>query len=172
MSYFIAAGVLESLMGPNTASLKLHHSQSSGGRGWFWSQLSTSVLEGAGSRDSLFQEAPLELATVPRSSGTDTIGHIPGWQGPNFWTWLRWEFRSDHTFQLRDLLWDVAAPFWGALSPSPKWCLYTLSLFTFLHWRRKWQPTPVFLPGESQGQGSLVGCCLWGRTELDRTEAT
>ena len=32
------------------------------------------------------------------------------------------------------------------------------SLFTFLHWRRKWQPTPVFLPGESQGWGSLVGC--------------
>ena len=33
--------------------------------------------------------------------------------------------------------------------------------FTFMHWRRKWQPTPVFLPGESQGQGSLVGCSLW-----------
>ena len=38
--------------------------------------------------------------------------------------------------------------------------------------RRKWQPTPVFLPGESQGWGSLVGCCLWGRTESDTTEAT
>jgi len=37
---------------------------------------------------------------------------------------------------------------------------------------RKWQPTPVFLPGESQGQESLVGCCLWGRTELDTTEVT
>ena len=36
----------------------------------------------------------------------------------------------------------------------------SLSLFTFMHWRRKWQPTPVFLPGESQGWGSLVGCCL------------
>ena len=48
----------------------------------------------------------------------------------------------------------------------------SLSLFTFMHWRRKWQPTPVFLPGESQGRGSLVGCCLWGRTELDTTEAT
>jgi len=44
--------------------------------------------------------------------------------------------------------------------------------FTFTHWRRKWQPTPVFLPGESQGQGSLVGCRLWGRTESDTTEAT
>ena len=38
----------------------------------------------------------------------------------------------------------------------------SLSLFTFMHWRRKWQPTPVFLPGESQGQESLVGCHLWG----------
>ena len=46
----------------------------------------------------------------------------------------------------------------------------SLSLFTFMHWRRKWQPTPVFLPGESQGQWSLVDCCLWGRTELDTTE--
>ena len=42
----------------------------------------------------------------------------------------------------------------------------------FMHWRRKWQPTPVFLPGESQGLGSLVGCRLWGRTESDTTEAT
>ena len=48
----------------------------------------------------------------------------------------------------------------------------SLSLFTFMHWRRKWQPTPVFLPGESQGRGSLVGCHLWGHTGSDRTEAT
>ena len=48
----------------------------------------------------------------------------------------------------------------------------SLSLFTFMHWRRKWQPTPVFLPGESQGRRSLVGCRLWGRTELDTSEAT
>ena len=41
-----------------------------------------------------------------------------------------------------------------------------------MHWRRKWQPTLVFLPGESQGWGSLVGCRLWGRTELDMTEVT
>ena len=44
----------------------------------------------------------------------------------------------------------------------------SLSLFTFMRWRRKWQPTPVFLPGESQGRGSLVGFRLWGRTESDR----
>ena len=41
-----------------------------------------------------------------------------------------------------------------------------------MHWRRKWQPTPVFLPGQFQGQGSLVGCSLWGRTESYTTEVT
>ena len=39
--------------------------------------------------------------------------------------------------------------------------------FTFMHWKRKWQPTPMFLPGESQRRQSLVGCCLWGRTESE-----
>ena len=48
----------------------------------------------------------------------------------------------------------------------------SLSLFTFMHQRRKQQPTPIFLSGESQGWGSLVGCCLWGHTELDMTEVT
>ena len=48
----------------------------------------------------------------------------------------------------------------------------SLSRFPFMHWRRKWPPTPVFLPGESQGQGSLVGCRLWGRPESDTTEVT
>ena len=45
-------------------------------------------------------------------------------------------------------------------------------IFTFMHWRRKWQPTPVFLPRESQGRRSLAGCRLWGRTKSDTTEAT
>ena len=40
-----------------------------------------------------------------------------------------------------------------------------------MHWRRKWQSTPEFLPGESQGQGSLVDCRLWGRTESDLAAA-
>ena len=48
----------------------------------------------------------------------------------------------------------------------------SLSLFSFMHCRRKWQPTPVFLPGESQGQQSLVGFRLWGRTESGMTEST
>ena len=50
--------------------------------------------------------------------------------------------------------------------------LSKLLLTIYIFWRRKWQPTPVFLPGESQGQRSLVGCHLWGRTESDTTEAT
>ena len=59
----------------------------------------------------------------------------------------------------------------GSLRVGYNWAT-SLSLFTFMHWRRKWQPTPVFLPGESQGWGSLVGCRLWGHTESDMTEVT
>ena len=40
----------------------------------------------------------------------------------------------------------------------------------FLHLRRQWQPTPVFLPGKSHGWRSLVGCSPWGREESDTTE--
>ena len=49
-------------------------------------------------------------------------------------------------------------------------CLF--NLYAEYIWRRKWQPTPVFLPGESWGRRSRVGCCFWGRTELDTTEVT
>ena len=59
----------------------------------------------------------------------------------------------------------------GSLRVGHDWAT-SLSLFTFMHGRRKWQPTPVFLPGESQGRGSLVGCHLWDCTESDMTEAT
>ena len=59
----------------------------------------------------------------------------------------------------------------GSLRVGHDW-VTSLSLFTFMHWRRKWQPAPVFLPGEYQRLGSLVGCRLWGRTESDMTEAT
>ena len=71
---------------------------------------------------------------------------------------------------------------WGSLVGCSPWgCKesdtterlhFHFSLFTFMHWRRKWHPTPVFLTGESQGQWSLVGCRLWGCTESDTTEAT
>ena len=50
--------------------------------------------------------------------------------------------------------------------------LKRLSMHACMHWRQKWQSTPVFLPGESQGQRSLVSCRLWGRTESITTEGT
>ena len=58
----------------------------------------------------------------------------------------------------------------GSVRVGHDWAT-SLSLFTFMHWRRKWQPTPVFLPGESQGRGSLVAC-IYGvaqcRTQLNQ----
>ena len=59
----------------------------------------------------------------------------------------------------------------GSIRVGHDWAT-SLSIFTFMHWRRKWQPTPVFLPGESQGWWSLMGCHLWGPTESDTTEST
>ena len=53
----------------------------------------------------------------------------------------------------------------GSLRVRHDWAT-SLSLFTFMHWRRKWQPTPVFLPGESQGRGSLVYGVAQNRTRL------
>ena len=57
----------------------------------------------------------------------------------------------------------------GPLRVGHDWAT-SLLLCTFMHWRRKWQPTPMLLPGESQGRGSLVGCRLWGCTESAKTE--
>ena len=59
----------------------------------------------------------------------------------------------------------------GSLRVGHDWAT-SLLLFTFMHWRRKWQPTPIFLPGQSQRRGSLVGCRLGGHTESDTSEAT
>ena len=59
----------------------------------------------------------------------------------------------------------------GSLRVGHDWAT-SLSLFTFMNWKRKRQPTPLFLPGESKGRGSLVGCRLLGRTGSDMTEAT
>ena len=61
---------------------------------------------------------------------------------------------------------------WAAVHGAAKSWTRLHLFFTFMRWRRKWQPIPVFLTGESQGQGSLVGCPLWGRKESDMTEAT
>ena len=59
----------------------------------------------------------------------------------------------------------------GSLRVGYDW-VTSLLLFTMMHWRRKWQPTAVFLPGESQERWSLMGCRLWGHTESDTTEVT
>ena len=64
---------------------------------------------------------------------------------------------------------------WAAVHGVAKsWTRLSDFTFTF-HFdalEKEMQPTSVFLPGESQGRGSLVGCCLWGHTESDTTEAT
>ena len=57
----------------------------------------------------------------------------------------------------------------GLLRVGHDWAT-SLSLFTFMHWRRQWHPTPVLLPGKSHEQRSLVGCGLWGYWGSDTTE--
>ena len=62
----------------------------------------------------------------------------------------------------------------GSLRVGHDW-VTSLSLFTFMHWRRKWQPTPVFLPGESQGQGAwwaAVYGVAQSRTRLKRLSSS
>ena len=61
----------------------------------------------------------------------------------------------------------VVVPF-----PSPSFVVVNFTGTLKSKWRRKWQPTPVLLPGESCGWRTLVGCCPEGHTELDTTEAT
>ena len=82
---------------------------------------------------------------------------------------------SDMTELLNWTEWYIFS--WQFCLLCPKRCMNTswilnTNVFSSLLVRVKWQPPPVFLPGESQGRGSVVGCCLWGRTESDTTEAT
>ena len=57
------------------------------------------------------------------------------------------------------------------LSWSPHVCIHNIYTCYYTHlWRRKWQPTPAFLPGESRGQRSLAGCSPWGHKKSDMTE--
>ena len=63
---------------------------------------------------------------------------------------------------------------WAAVQGVPK-SQTQLSLFTFMHWGRKWQPTPVFLPGESQGRGAwwaAVYGVAESRTRLKRLSSS
>ena len=82
------------------------------------------------------------------------------------WTWVWVKSESWWWTGRPGVLW-----FMGSQRIGHDWAT-SLSFFTLMHWKRKWQPTPVFLPGESQGQGSLVGCRLWSCTESDTTEVT
>ena len=106
------------------------------------------------------------------------------WEMQRYWEWIRllqnWPKLVEKAMATHSstLAWKIPwAEEPGGLRSmgSPRvphdWAT-SLSLFTFMHWSRKWQPTPVFLPGESQGQRSLVGCRLWSRTESDTAEGT
>ena len=130
-----------------------------------------SLTAASGYRDADKEVAPLPTITNPTPSGwNDFQGDLQGYclpflekaMAPHSST-LAWKIPwTEEPGRLQSM---------GSLRVGHNWATW-LSLFTFLHWRRKWQPTPVFLPGESPGRGSLVGCHLWGRTESDTTEAT
>ena len=107
----------------------------------------------AGKHPFLCQRCVISLMEiVPSEKAMATHFHPLAWKNP----------RTERPGRLQSM---------GLLRVEHYW-VNSLSLFTFLNWRKKWQPTPVFLPGESQGRWSLVGSCLWGCTELDMTEVT
>ena len=107
--------------------------------------------------------------------GLQSVGSQSRTRLSNFTYLLTWEGNGTHSSTLAWEIPGIEEPGGlqsvGSRRVGHDWAT-SLSLFTFMHWRRKWQPTPVFLPGESQGLGSLVGCSLWGRTESDTTEVT
>ena len=67
------------------------------------------------------------------------------------------------------ILYDTIVVFSALINEK---CSHILVCIQLKWGRRQWHPTPVFLPGESHGRRSLVGCSPWGRTESDMTEAT
>ena len=89
------------------------------------------------------------------------------------WNSQIWNFGESSSEESEDqgslLLWYLEATFQALTNATEMELIYCISV---VGWRRKWQPTPVFLPGESCGQRRLVGCCPWGHTESDTTEAT
>ena len=126
------------------------------------------------------QHTPLFLAGESQGQGSLMGFHLWGHtESGHDWS----DIAAAATINGVEHLFDHSSVSFGEISNQrfcPFWELGFLSfyywdvgvLFTFMHWRRKWQPTPVFLPGESQGQRSLVGCRLWGHTESDTTEST
>ena len=110
------------------------------------------------------RDTEIPIGTKPRNQGICSSSDVPAEKAmaPHSSTFA-WKIpRTEEPGRLQSM---------GLLRVRHDWAT-SFSLFTFMHWRRKWQPTPVFLPGESQGWGSLVGCRLWGHTESDTTEAT
>ena len=88
-------------------------------------------------------------------------------------SWYQMEARSRDWLKVKSKLIGSEKICVGDGREALTWtCQHPCLLVMVLHWRRKWQPTPVFLPGESQGRGSLVGCRLRGRTESDTTDVT
>ena len=136
----------------------------------------------------LFGAGFLILASIVEkqtASGLGTHGKV--YYSRNRWTVLLNHFLINSSIYTRrrqwqhtpvTLAWKIpwteepgGLPSMGSHRVGHNWAT-SLSRFTFMHWRRKWQPTPVFLPGESQGRRSLVGCSPWGRTDSDTTEVT
>ena len=94
------------------------------------------------------------------------------------WVWLSYSQQWNTVTKHKENIYKLSSvdTSWCTWKPLICLCLHdwttSLSLFTFMHGRRKWQPTPAFLLEESQGRWSLVGCRLWGCTESDMTEVT
>ena len=120
---------------------------------WMWQiENSNGVLE-LGEKKGYILSSSFQICLIFRITWADqnTDSLPPSFPEANHLrTNLRWFFWSDTLGTMN-------------LPPLHDWAT-SLSLFTFMHWRRKWQPTPVFLPGESQGQESLVGCPLWAQS--------
>ena len=149
--------------------------------------ISSSVIPFSSCLQSFLASGPFPMSQL-FASGDQSIGasasasvppiNIQDWVPSGSYIMVRNRMEKAMATHSSALAWKIPwteEPGWlqsmGSLRVGHGWAT-SLSLFTFMHWRSKWQPTPVFLPGESQGRGSLVGCRLWGHTELDTTEAT
>ena len=120
--------------------------------------LSTSLMA-----RSVVKNLPVSAEDARDMGSIPGLGKSPGVGNGTYFSILAWKIPWTEELGRLQFMWLLRVGYHGATS---------LSLFTFMLWRRKWQPTPVFLPGESQGRGSLVGYHLWGCTESDTTEVT
>ena len=114
---------------------------------------------------------PIQLIVWMKSTIVEVYNILGFYQVTNIWIFLSLFFTMSS--YLRKIPWmeePDRLQSMGSQRVGHYW-MTSLSLFTCMHWRRKRQPTPVLLPGESQGRGSPVGCRLWVRTKSDTTEA-